>query len=120
MAPSPPRLRILSGEKNINPIYAPHQLHCCGSQLERLFAFSELPSYLSSIAHIPFYNQHELGAKEILCSWRQRSLRLFVLETSSNERLRCHSGLEGQLPGRRPVWNIVQVSLSYQPAVSKR
>jgi len=68
---------------------------------------------LSSVASTLPHNPHnELGAEKILCSRRQRSLGLSMLEAASYQCLRCHAGMEGKFPSRRSVWHILQVSLA--------
>ena len=111
MAPSPPRLRILSGEQFVN------------SKIRNVcitvnpFVEARLQSLNNHVVpHVlipPFstcYHKNELSTKKILYSRRKRCLRFLIVEATSNKCLRCHAGVEVQLPSGSAVRHILQVS----------
>ena len=54
--------------------------------------------------------RNEPGAEKILHSRRQRCFGFPFVEASSDKCLRCHTGMESELPGSRAIWHILQVS----------
>jgi hypothetical protein len=60
----------------------------------------------------PAISTNEFGTEKILCSGRQRSLRLSLLAITSYQRLRCDFGVEEWIPTCGTIWDILQVSRS--------
>ena len=72
-----------------------------------------------SVESFRIISTNELGTEKILCSWRQRCLRLSLLATSSHECLRRDSGVEEWVPSCGTIWDIIQVSRSFLGKLSK-
>lgn len=95
MAPSPPRLRILSG-RDTSLSAAPLRRPPCSD----CFAYVKPRCYDTQANIILRY-----------CSWRQPYLSVSLMAAPSYQCLRCNVGVEIRLRSSLAIWHIFQVSI---------
>ena len=121
MAPSPPRLRILSGKQSKEIISTPS--HPTSNLRRSARSSLEEPTCPHSVDLDQGFDylraQYEFGTKKILYSRRKRSLGIPVVATSSNECMRCHSGVETESLRGSPIWYQLQVHLPSRREMGK-
>jgi hypothetical protein len=113
MAPSPPRLRILSG---VYPFSLDQTFSLTPGlsfpPCEQYHRFMHSSRFLWNPSLRSKLLIHELGTEKILRSGRQCGLRLSLLATPSYERLRRDFSVEKWISSCGTVWDIIQVRQS--------